>query len=152
MHWRFAVLDVLLPFPTILADTHQRGTGPQSIDVDIDPTARTEDAKHLADYLLRLIGVMKNSVRINIIEAVIAERKIPRVGFMDDCAVADSLARQFYMFCSQIYTGSQSTMLCELQQIAARPASDFEDLFSLMFAKLRDFVEPGIGRVPLLFS
>src|ERR1700733_10995152 len=152
MYRRFTVLDVLLPFPTILANTHQCGTGPQSIDMDIDPTAWTEDAEHLADYLRGLIGVMKNAVRINIIEALILERKIPRIGFVDDCEIADALARQFYMPGSEVYAGCQSTMLCELQQIAARPASDFEDLFSAMFAKLRNFVEPGVGRVPLLFS
>ena len=152
MHWRFTVLDVLLPFPTILADAHQGGTGPQSIHMDIDPTAWTEDAEHLADYLLGLIGVMKDAVRINIIEAGIAERKIPRVGFVDGCEIADAFARQFYMSGSQIYAGSQSTMFCELQQIAARPASNFEDLFSLMFAKLRDFVEPRIRGIPLLLG
>jgi hypothetical protein len=120
--------------------------------MDIDRTAWTENAEHLADYLLGLIGVMKNSVRINIIEALILKRKIPRVGFVNDCEIADAFACQFYMSGREIYAGSQSTMLRELQQIAARPASDFEDLFSAMFAKLRDFVEPGIGRVPLLFS
>ena len=152
MYRCFTVLDVLLPFPTVLANTHQCGTGPQSIHMDIDPTAWTEDAEHLADYLLGLIGVMKDAVRIDIIEALIHERKIPRVGFVDGCEIADAFARQFYMSGSQIYAGSQSTMLCELQQIAARPASNFEDLVSVMFAKLCDFVEPGIGRVPLLFG
>src|ERR1700722_16459703 len=43
-------------------------------------------------------------------------------------------------------------MLCELEQIASRPTSDFEDPLPCVFAKLRPIAEPGIDGVSLLLS
>jgi hypothetical protein len=59
---------------------------------------------------------------------------------IDNCEIANPFARQLYMFGGQIYTDSQGAMLCELQQVASSPASDFEDFFSPMLAKLRNLV------------
>ena len=83
--------------------------------MDIDPATWAEDAKHLAHYVLRLIGVMENTMRINIIKACILKRKIPRVGFMDNCQAADASARQLYMLRCQIDSSSHGPMLCKLQ-------------------------------------
>ncbi len=83
--------------------------------MDIDPAARAKNAEHLANDLLRLIGVMENPVRVNIVKASILKWKMARVRLMNNCEIADALARQFYMLRRQIYSGSQRPMLCELQ-------------------------------------
>ena len=152
MHRRFTVLDVPFPFAAIPENTPQRDIGPQGIDMDIEPAAWTKDAEHLAHHLLRLIGVMKNAVRINIIKAFILKRKMPRVGLINNCEIAHASARQLYMLRRQIDSRSQGPMLGELQKIASRSASDFEDLFSLMPAKFCGFIKPGIGGVALLLG
>src|SRR5277367_3284531 len=120
--------------------------------MDVDPAAWTKDAEYLADDLLRLIGVMQNAVRIDIIEAAILQRKMARVCFEDNCEITDSSAGQLYMSPGHIYAGGQGPMLSELQQIASRSASDFKDSGSPMLAKLCRLIEPWISRVALLLG
>src|SRR5271156_5029653 len=152
MHRRLTVLNVPLPFTAIPENAPQCDIGPKGVDVDIDPAAWAKNAKHLANYLLRLIGVMENAVRINIIKACILKRKMPRVGFIDGCEIADASARQLNMFGRQVDPGCQRPMLGELQQIASGSASDFENFVSLVLTELSGFVEPGIDGVALLLS
>ncbi len=120
--------------------------------MDVDATAWTKNTEDLAHHLLRLVGMMKNTVRIDVIKAFVFKRKMAHVGLMDDREVAESLAGQLYMSRSQIYASSDSPVLCKLQQIGSGSASDFEDLVSCMFPKLCDFVEPGICGVALLLG
>ena len=63
----------------------------------IEPAARSKDAEHLPDHLLRLIGVMENAVRIDIIKACVVKRKMPRIRLMNNCEIAHASARQLYM-------------------------------------------------------
>ena len=120
--------------------------------MDVEPAARTKHAEHLTHDLLRLIGVMQNTVRINIIKTSILKRKLPCVRFIHDGEIPNSPARQLHMLRRQIDSGSQRPMPGELQEIASRSASDFEDLISLMLAKLCGLVQPGIGGVALLLG
>ena len=55
---------------------------------------------------------------------------MPHVSLLDDRQVADAFARQFYVLRGQIYPGCDGSVLCKLQQISSRSASDFENLFT----------------------
>ena len=54
----FTVLNVLFPFAAIPENTPKCDTGPEGIDMNVNPPAWTKDTEHLPHYLLRLIGVM----------------------------------------------------------------------------------------------
>jgi hypothetical protein len=95
---------------------------------------------------------VKNSVGIDVVEAFICKREMPRVRLVDDCEITHAHAGQLYMFRGQIDSRSQGSVLGELEKIAPGSAADFEDLFSLMKAKFCCVIKPWIDGVALFLS
>jgi hypothetical protein len=120
--------------------------------MDVDPTAGTKNTEDLTHHFLRLVAVVENTVRIDVIKTFIFKRKMPHVGLKDDRAVAQALAGQLYMSRSQIYASRDGPVLGKLQQVGSGSTADFEHLVSCMFAKLCHIVEPGICGVALLLG
>jgi hypothetical protein len=118
----------------------------------IEPAAGTKDTKHLGDHSLWLIAMVKNSVGIDIVEAFICKREMPRIRLVDDCEITHAQAGELHMLRGQIDSRSQGSVFGELEKIAPGSAADFEDLFSLMKAKLCCVIKPGIDGVALFLG
>ena len=152
MNWCFTVFNLPLPFAAVPEKTQQRDVRPQSIDMHIEATTRTKDTKHLGDNPLGFIAMVKNSMGIDIVEAFIRKREMPRVGLVDDCKITHAQAGQLYMLRGQIDSRSQGSVFRELEKIAPGSAPDFEDLFSRMPAKFRRVTKPWVDRVALFLG
>ena len=152
MNWRLTVFNLPFPFAAVPEKTQQRDVRPQSVDMHIEPAAGTKDTKHLRRHSLWLIAMVKNSMGIDIVEALIRKRQMPRVGLLYDCKIAHAEAGQLYMLRGQIDSRSQGSVFGELEKIAPGAAADFEDLFSRMPAKFCRVIKPWIDGVALFLS
>ena len=94
MNGCFTVFDLPFPSAAVPEKTLQHDIRPQSIDMHIEPATGAEDTKHLGHYSLRLIAMVKNSMGIDIVEAFVRKREMPRVGVVDDCEVTYAEAGQ----------------------------------------------------------
>jgi hypothetical protein len=115
----------------------------------VEPAAWAKYTQHLGDHSLWLIAMMKNSMGIDIVEAFIRKRELPRIGLMDDCKISHAEAGQLYMFRGQIDSRREGSVPGELEKIAPGSAADFENLFSLMPAKFCCVIKPWIDGVAL---
>jgi hypothetical protein len=152
MNGCFAVLNLPLPFAAVPEKTHQRDARPQSINMHIEPTTRTKDTKHLSHSSLWFIAMVKNSMGIDIVEAFIRKREMPRVGLVDDCEVAHAPTGQLDMPRGQIDSRSHGSVFGELEKIASGSATDFENLFPFVPAKFCRVIKPRIDGVALFLS
>src|SRR5580692_1869114 len=118
MNGCFAVFDLPLPLAAVFEKTHQRDIRPQSINMHVEAATRTKDTKHLGDHSLWLIAMVKDSVTIDIIEALICKREMPRVGLVDGCEITHQHTGELYMFCGQIDSRSHGSVFGELEKIA----------------------------------
>jgi hypothetical protein len=96
--------------------------------------------------------MVENSMGIDVVEAFIPKREMPRVCLVDDCEVTYAEAGQLHVFRGQIDSCSQGSVSGELDKIAPGAASDFEDLFSLMTAKFCCVIKPWIGGIALFLG
>jgi hypothetical protein len=96
--------------------------------------------------------MMKNSMGLDIVEAFILKRKMPRVGLQDRREITHPEAGKLYMLRGQIDSRSQGPVPGELEKIAPGSTTDFEDLFTRMPAKLCCGIKPWIGGVALFLG
>lgn len=152
MYWCFTIFHLPFPFPAMTEKSPQREVRPQSIDMHIEPATRTKDTKHLGDHSLWFIAMVKNSMGIDIVEAFIRKREMPRVGLLYDCNITHAQAGQLYMLRGQIDSRGKGSVFGELEKIAPGSAADFEDLFSRMPAKFCRIIKPWVDGVALFLA
>ena len=152
MNWCFTVFNLPFPFAAVPDKTQQCDVRPQSIDMHIEAATRTKDTKHLGDHPLWFIAMVKNSMGIDIVEALIRKRQMPRVGLLYDCEITHAQAGQLYMLRGQIDSRGQGSVFGELEKIAPGAAADFEDPFSRMPAKFCRVIKPWVDGVALFLS
>ena len=152
MYRCFTVFHLPFPFPAMTEKSPQREVRPQSVDMHIEPATRTKDTKNLGHNPLWFIAMVKNAMGIDIVEAFIRKRQMPRVGLLYDCEITHAQAGQLYMLRGQIDSRSQGSVFGELEKIAPGSAPDFEDLFSRMPAKFCRVIKPWVDGVALFLG
>ena len=152
MNWCFTVFDLPFPLAAVPEKTRQRDVRPQSINMHVEAATRTKDTEHLGDHSLWFIAMVKNSVAIYIIKALICKREMPRIGLVDDCETTHPQTGELYMFCGQIDSRSRGSVFGELKKIAPGSAADFENLLPPMPAKFCCVIKPWIGGVAILLG
>jgi hypothetical protein len=97
MYGRFAILNVQFPFLAVPEAAAKRYVRPQGVHMHVKPAARTKNPHHFAHYLFRLIAMMENPVRINIVEASIIKRELASVSLVNDGALTNPVSGQLHM-------------------------------------------------------
>jgi hypothetical protein len=116
--------------------------------MNIKSSPRSKHPEDFLDHSPGLIDMVEDAVGVDIVEAGRWKRDGRGVALAYFRAACQPLTSQTKMFRSNIDTERLRPVLGELQQIAARAATNFQNTLTPMVPELRYLIQPGIYPVP----